>query len=348
MFRNGQAAHCDYVEANRQETAIAFVADAFNGKVEEVLSRVRHDNYGKLAQEIRDAALLVNKNGEAFRNARVDPKYVDARLDELRWATIVHELKMKTQEEQRAIKERMRDEAKAQKEIERAQKEAAKEAMEALRAEELAQKMYNEFKAKFDAMSEQEKALHAKELADQEAKLADAEERIRLAEEQNKRALSMAQQTKKGNVYVISNIGSFGENVYKIGMTRRLDPTERVRELGDASVPFPFDIHGMIQFDDCPKAESQLHRLFIMGQVNKTNFRKEFFLAILDDIKTAVERLGGEAHWTMLADAPQYRETLRIEERLKTDSAYRQQWSERQTRLEELGSPLLDEEDGEE
>lgn len=60
----------------------------------------------------------------------------------------------------------------------------------------------------------------------------------------------MAQQTKSGHVYIISNIGSFGENVYKIGMTRRLEPTDRVRELGDASVPFPFDIHAMIYSED--------------------------------------------------------------------------------------------------
>ena len=100
----------------------------------------------------------------------------------------------------------------------------------------------------------------------------------------------MAQQTKQGHVYVISNVGSFGENVYKIGMTRRLDPTERVDELGDASVPFPFDIHGMIHFEDCPAAEKKLHRLFVMGQVNKTNFRKEFFRANLEDIKAAIEK----------------------------------------------------------
>jgi hypothetical protein len=118
-----------------------------------------------------------------------------------------------------------------------------------------------------------------------------------------------------------------------------------VRELGDASVPFPFDIHGMIRFDDAHAAESQLHRLFLMGQVNKTNNRKEFFRADLNDIKSAVEKLGGNAHWTMLADAAQYRETLHIEERITNDPAYRQQWSERQTRLEGLGSALLEDEE---
>jgi hypothetical protein len=310
-----------------------FVADAFNGKVEEILSRVKHDNYGKLAQEIRDAAVLVNKNGEAFRNARIKPEYVDTRLDELKWATIVHELKLKEREEQKAIKEQMREEEKVRKEIEKARKESEKEAA-------LAQKIYAELQQKFAAMSAEEKALHQKELE-------EAEERIRQAEEKGQRALSMAQQTKQGHVYVISNIGSFGENVYKIGMTRRLDPEERVRELSDASVPFPFDIHGMVHFDDAPSAESQLHRLFVMDQVNKTNFRKEFFRATLDDIKAAVGKLGGEAHWTLLADAAQYRETLRIEERIANNQEYRKQWEERQIRMEGLSTTISDDEETE-
>jgi F0F1-type ATP synthase membrane subunit b/b' len=322
MFKMRESALCDYVEKNRQDIAVDFVVDAFNGKVEEILSRVKHDNYGKLAQEIRDAAILVNKNGGAFRNARINPVYVDARVNELKWATIVHELKLKEREEQKAIREQIREEEKVRKEIEKAKKEAEKEAA-------LAKKIYDELQRKFEAMSAEEKALHAKELA-------DAEERIRLAEEKGQRAMSMAQQTKQGHVYVISNIGSFGENVYKIGMTRRLDPTERVRELGDASVPFPFDIHGMIHFDDCPAAEKQLHRLFLMGQMNKTNFRKEFFRVNLEDIKSAIEKLGGEAHWTMLAEAAQYRETLRMEERIENDIEYRKQWEERQIRLEDL------------
>ena len=340
MFRNRQAALCDYVELNRQETAITFVSDAFNGKVEEILSRVRHDNYGKLAQEIRDAAVLVDKNGAAFRNARVDSRYVDARLEELKWATIVHELKMREREEQRALSEQIREEKKVQKEIEKARKDAEKARKDVEKEFEREQKIYEELKAKFAIMSEQERAeaeaKHAQELE-------EIQERLRLAEEKNQRALSMAQQTKQGNIYVISNVGSFGENVYKIGMTRRLEPEDRVRELSGASVPFPFDIHGMIHFDDCPKAESQLHRLFVMNQVNKVNFRKEFFRVSLTEIKAAIEKMEGEAHWTMLAEAAQYRETLRIEERIQKDEAYRQEWTDRQIQLEELNTPTWDE-----
>jgi hypothetical protein len=113
-----------------------------------------------------------------------------------------------------------------------------------------------------------------------------------------------------GHVYVISNIGSFGEDVYKIGMTRRLEPMDRVIELGDASVPFPFDVHAMIRSDDAPTLEKHLHKHFMMDQVNKLNPRKEFFKLGIANIKQAVDELGIEAHWTLTADAREYRESL--------------------------------------
>ncbi|MGL4941666.1 MAG: DUF4041 domain-containing protein [Thermoguttaceae bacterium] len=321
LFKSGLAGECDYVESNRRQTAIAFVADAFNGKVDDILSRVRHDNYGKLSQEVRDSAILVGRNGEAFRNARITPEYVDSRLAELKWATVLHELKFKEREEQRAIREQMREEEKVRKEIEKAKKDAEKQ-------EDIARKAYEEAMARFEAMSAAERATHAKELE-------EMQERLRLAEEK-KRTISMAEQTRVGHVYVISNVGSFGEGVYKVGMTRRLEPQERVDELGDASVPFPFDVHAMIRSNNAPELETKLHHVFLLNQVNKTNPRKEFFRADLSEIRDAVEKLGGQTHWTMVAEAEQYRETLRMEERLTTDTAYRQEWESRQLRLEQL------------
>ena len=346
MVREGKTARCREYKGNeeQQNTALAFVTGVFNGTVDEILSRVRSDNYGVLAQEIRDAAILVNRGTTVLANTKIEilPDYINSRLNELKCATIVHELKMREREEQRTLNEQIREEKKVQKEIEKARKEAEKARRDAEKGIEREQKIYDELRAKFATMSEKERteaeAKHAQEIA-------EIQERLRLAEEKGQRALSMAQQTKQGHIYIISNIGSFGENVYKIGMTRRLDPTERVRELGDASVPFPFDIHGMIQFQDCPTAEKQLHRLFVMSQVNKTNFRKEFFRVNLSDIKMAIEKLGGEAHWTMLAEAAQYRETLRIEERIQTDEVYRQKWTDRQIRLEEMSVSTWDEEE---
>lgn len=91
-------------------------------------------------------------------------------------------------------------------------------------------------------------------------------------------------------IYIISNIGSFGEGIYKIGMTRRLDPQDRVDELGDASVPFKFDVHAMIFSDDAPALEAALHRAFDSRKVNMVNNRKEFFRVTLDEIEDVVKK----------------------------------------------------------
>lgn len=126
LVKAGRAATCEYVEANRKETAIRFVVDAFNGKVDSILSRSKADNHGKLEQEIRDAFSMVNYNGAAFRNARVSDEYLAARLNELKWAATANALKDQEREEQRQLREQMREEEKARKEYERAIKEAAK------------------------------------------------------------------------------------------------------------------------------------------------------------------------------------------------------------------------------
>lgn len=314
MVATDLAADCDYVEASRKKTAIRFVIDAFNGKVDSTLSKTRDDNFGKLEQEIRDAYATVNFNGQAFRNARITPEYLDARLQELKWAVIVVELRKKEREEQRRIREQMREEARARREYERAQKAAAKE-------EAMLKKAMEKAKAMLEKANEEQRAKY-------EAQLATLEQQLKEAEEKGQRALSMAQQTKHGNVYVISNVGSFGENVYKVGMTRRLEPMDRVRELGDASVPFSFDVHAIIESDDAPALEHALHQELAMMQVNKVNPRKEFFRANLSDIRSLVEKRGLEAKWTMVAEAAEFRETQAIEERMKNDPDAQKQWAE--------------------
>lgn len=132
------------------------------------------------------------------------------------------------------------------------------------------------------------------------------------AQLQKQRAISMAQQTKRGHVYIISNIGSFGESVYKIGMTRRLEPTDRVKELGDASVPFQFDIHAMIFCEDAPSLENALHRAFTDRKINMLNYRKEFFNVTIDEIESKIGELGIDTEFTRLPEAMEYRETQAI------------------------------------
>lgn len=320
LVRTEQAAKCDYAENNRRKTAIEFVLDAFNGKVDSILSKVKKDNYGILEQKIKDAYQIVNHNGRAFRNAEITTEYLSSRLDELKWAVITQELKWQEKEEQRIIREQIREEEKARKEFERAIREAEKE-------EQLLKKLIEKARKEIEKANEEEKASFLEKLNDLEGKL-------RIAEEKNQRAISMAQQTKAGNVYVISNIGSFGEDVFKIGMTRRLEPLDRVRELGDASVPFEFDVHALIYSDNAPLLERQLHKKFLKLQLNKVNPRKEFFNVNLDDVRNACNELGIAAKWTMTAEAKQYRESLAIAEAIKNDKQLEREWEHFQEEAE--------------
>jgi hypothetical protein len=132
--------------------------------------------------------------------------------------------------------------------------------------------------------------------------------------------------TKSGHVYIISNIGSFGEDVYKIGMTRRLEPMDRVKELGGASVPFPFDVHAMIFCENAPELEARLHRYLGDRRVNKENTRKEFFQISLDEIVKTVQEIDRELEickseiiFTKIAEASDYRKTLARERQSSTD-----------------------------
>ena len=298
MVEQGLASDCNYVEEDRKQRANRFVVDAFNGRVDAILSRVRHDNYGTLRQEIQDAFGLVNLNGIAFRDARVLPAYLDSRLDELKWAVVVQELKLKEREEQRRIKEQMREEEKARREYEKAIQQAQRD-------EEIIRQAMNKARIEAEAAGADQKLKLEEKLKDLTQKLAEAEER-------NQRAISMAQKTKKGNIYIISNIGSFGENIYKIGMTRRLEPMDRVRELGDASVPFEFDVHAIIPTDDAPSLEYQLHEEFDELRVNKVNFRKEFFSLPLEKVREVLAKKGVECSFTMTAEAHEYRESMAL------------------------------------
>ncbi|OBU30959.1 DUF4041 domain-containing protein [Photobacterium kishitanii] len=300
MVKDGFAGTCDYVEANRKIYAIHFVVDAFNGKVDSALSKVKHDNFGKIKQEIIDAFALVNYNGTPFRNARINKEYLDARLTELKWAVATFELRKIEREEQAEIKAQIREEERAIREMEKAQKESEKE-------ERLIQKALEKVRSELAHANEEQRVKYEIQLAELETKLFEAEEK-------GQRALSMAQQTRRGHVYVISNVGSFGEEVFKIGMTRRLEPMDRVKELGDASVPFAFDVHAMIYSDDAPTMEKELHKRFNLQSINKVNPRKEFFKTTISEVKQAVEQIGGsDTHWTLKAEAAEYRESLAIE-----------------------------------
>jgi hypothetical protein len=192
-------------------------------------------------------------------------------------------------EEQARIKAQIREEQQREREIDRELKQLERE------REAIATALERALRDTKNQYSEEVERLRTR--------LAEADERSR-------RAISQAQLTKSGHVYVISNIGAFGDGVFKIGMTRRLEPLDRVRELGDASVPFPFDVHMMISADDAPSLENVLHKAFHKTRLNKTNPRKEFFRISIEEICKVVRDNHGEVDYVADAEALQYRQSL--------------------------------------
>lgn len=195
----------------------------------------------------------------------------------------------------------MREEARLQKEIEEERRKIEKEQTHYLNA-------LAKLNRQIEAASEEEKAALQEKRQELESHISSLEEAVKQIDyrEANQRA---------GYVYVISNIGSFGENVYKIGMTRRLDPMERVDELGDASVPFNFDVHAMIFSDDAPKLEAALHRAFENRKLNMINTRREFFNVTLDEIKEVVKQnYDKTAEFVEIPEAEQFRISMKMKQ----------------------------------
>ena len=284
------------VEGRKQiAQTLKLMLRAFNGECDAAVARVRYNNVQVMEARIRKAWETVNTLAQV-QQCRVVPEYLDLKLQELFLAYEYQEKVYAEREEQRRIREQMREEELAQRELERAREDAERE-----------ERRYEEALAK--ARSEVERAVGAKQERLQE-QIADLERRLAEAHERKERAIARAQLTRSGHVYVISNVGSFGEEVFKIGMTRRLDPMDRVRELGDASVPFEFDVHAIIYTEDAPGLENKLHRQFHWRRINRVNERKEFFRVSIDEIAAAVRAENAEIELVREAEARDYRKTL--------------------------------------
>lgn len=246
---------------------------AFNSECDELVEKVKYNNFDTSLKRIYSSCDAISKLGNMM-NISISPAYRQAKIDEL---TLAFEYAQKRQAEKEAEKEersRLREEAKLQKEIEESRKKIEKEQSHYINALAKLNLQISQNPNSVDLL--EKKAELESKVADTEKALKDVDYR-----EANKRA---------GYVYVISNIGAFGENIYKIGMTRRLDPQERVDELGDASVPFGFDVHAMIFTDDAPKLEAALHKAFETKKVNMVNSRREFFNVSLDEIKKVIRK----------------------------------------------------------
>lgn len=278
---------------------IKLILRAFNGECDSAILKSKWNNIDKMEERINKAFGTLNKLAEP-NHIEITSQYLQLKLDELHLAHEYQEKLYEEKEEQRRIREQMREEEKVQKEIEKATKESEQD-------EKRYQKALEQAKAELsDAHGEKVEKLNEK--------MRFLEEKLKEAQENKERALSRAQLTKSGHVYIISNIGSFGENVYKIGLTRRLEPTDRVRELGDASVPFTFDIHAMIYSENAPELENELHKVFEKRRLNLVNRRKEFFWAKLDEISSFVEKQNVNIEFTKIAEAKEYRESIAIRE----------------------------------
>lgn len=197
----------------------------------------------------------------------------------------------------------MREAARLQKEIEAQRKKIEKEQTHYQTAYEKLLKQLEQTPDDSDLLSK--KSELENQLLDIDKAIKDIDYR-----EANQRA---------GYVYVISNIGAFGENVYKIGMTRRLDPQDRVDELGDASVPFNFDVHAMIFSDDAPALETALHKAFENRKLNMVNTRREFFNVTLDEIKDVVRKnFDKTVEFIDIPDAEQFRVSQKMKQGIST------------------------------
>ncbi len=276
---------------------------ALNTECDLLLSKVKTSNYPRILERIDRLAGTIEKAAASlkcgFSKEYIELKYKEC---ELQYHYKLKEAREK--EEQALIKEQMKEEQKAIKEFERALAKAQKE-------EQMYRKALEDVKNELTLTSDKDRNILLE-------KISVLEKQLQEAEENEKRAISMAEQTKRGHVYVISNIGSFGENIYKIGLTRRLEPLDRVKELGGASVPFSFDVHAMIYSEDAPALESQLHREFSKFRVNQVQLRKEFFDVDLAKIREKViEITGNELDFKVTALAEDYYESLEIRRSLE-------------------------------
>ncbi len=267
---------------------------AFNVECDDIVANVKISNVEKSRQRISKTADQISKLG-AIMAISITNKYIKLRQDEVTLALDFEQKKQEEKEQIREAKAREREEARVQKEIEEERRRLQKEQTHYLN--ELHRVIEQLAKDPNNLDLQQKRHDLENNIQDTEKAIADVDYR-----EANKRA---------GYVYIISNVGAFGENMFKIGMTRRLDPMERIYELSSASVPFNFDVHALIFTDDAPGLEAALHRAFEDKKVNKINPRREFFRVSLDEIKKEVRKnFDKTVEWTDFAEADQYRQSL--------------------------------------
>ena len=272
---------------------LKLLVKAFNHECDSLIDKVKYHNHSAYIERMKKSCENISKLG-AVLNIEIPEKYLGFKLMELDMAYEYQCFKQKEKEHQQELREQAREEKKLQKEIEESRKKLIKEKLHySSELDRLKERLLSAEDDKKNDISEKIEKIE-NSLLDIDKSIHDVDYR-----EANQRA---------GYVYIISNIGSFGEGIFKIGMTRRLDPYERVYELSDASVPFNFDVHAMIFSDDAPSLETALHRAFEPFKVNLVNQRREFFKVSLDQIKDEVRKNHDKiVEFFELPEAEQYR-----------------------------------------
>ncbi|MEA3030334.1 MAG: hypothetical protein QOG13_1659 [Sphingomonadales bacterium] len=264
---------------------------AFNNECEAAIANTRWNNVNAMEKRILHAQDQIDKMN-ASNAIVISPQFVELKLQEL-YLTHEYRERLKAEREERAEAGRLaREEQRLLRDLEEAEEEETHYA-----------RLLEKAKAEAAAIAGPQLKAFKEQISVLEKDLAAAQAKA-------ERAKAMAERTRSGYVYIISNIGSFGEGVVKIGLTRRLDPVDRVRELGDASVPFIFDTHAIIYSDDAPALERALHAEFESTRINAQNMRKEFFRASLEEVEGAVKRLAPDAPFFRDIEAQEYHETL--------------------------------------
>jgi hypothetical protein len=305
LIHNGHAAIChtqwtvgnsrkDGERMTKQYTKL--LLRAFNGECDAAVANVSWNNAGRMEERIKKAFEALNQLGSVMQMS-LTAEFLQLKLSELRLTYEYEEKRHQEKQEQKRIAEQIREEERAQQEIEKARTQAEREEQD-----------YEKALAK--AREEALKATGA-QLEKLTVQISSFEAKLDEARQNKQRAIARAQLTKSGFVYVISNIGSFGDRIFKIGMTRRLEPMDRIDELSNASVPFPFDLHAMLYSDNAPELETALHKLVENRQVNLVNPRKEFYRDIeLEEIEAYVKTRGLSAQFIKVPEAKEYRQTV--------------------------------------
>lgn len=279
------------------------IVRAFNNECDVTIDGVKFSNLDSCRKRIQKSFDTLGKLG-ARMSISLSPAYLTLKIQELELCYEYQVKKQDEKEELRRVRERLREEAKLAKEIEEARQVIAKEGKHFRKAKEVMQEQLSR------ATTEEEKALCQKELAAIEEHLGVVENKLKEVDYREANASA-------GYVYVISNVGAFGEGVFKIGVTRRLEPMDRIDELSDASVPFDFDVHVLVFSEDAYGLESALHSHFDKLRLNRVNSRKEFFRANAPDIEAVlIESFKKPVDFIKLPEAAEYRQSLKLAEAL--------------------------------